>query len=226
MDLQCLIDDALRRFRSVEFGHGRFPFGVIVRTIVRPGGLVDEQTRGFELRRHLRELELDTLKLSDRPAELPAGFTVLNRFVQSSLREADRGGADAAPQEIESRKGDFQSFALFAEQRVFTHDAVGKFDHADRMRREHLSFFFDEQSRRIGRKQKSADAFGFFFRRGGGENDVVVGDARVRDEPLRARQAEFISVALRASLQGRHVRSSVRLGNSEGCNTFASCDRW
>src|SRR6266850_2913719 len=94
------------------------------------------------------------------------------------------------------------------------------------MRPKQLDFLFDEQSRRIGSKQKNADAFGLFFGRGGGENDVVVGDARVRDEPLGARQAEFISVAHRASLQGRHVRASVGFGDGEGSDTFASCDRW
>src|SRR5205814_10583888 len=129
-----LVDDALRRLGRVMLCHRGAALAGLA-AIVMARGVVDEQARRLELRRHLRELELRRLEFRQRAAELPPGAAVMERLVQGSLTEADGGGADGRAERVERAKRDRHAVALAAEPVAVRHRAVFESDGADRVRR-------------------------------------------------------------------------------------------
>ncbi len=65
MDLQRLIDDLLCSFGGIKFSHRRFLFDIVDALTVRPSRLINQQARRLQVRCHFRELEWNSLKLSD-----------------------------------------------------------------------------------------------------------------------------------------------------------------
>ena len=63
---------------GVHFGHGR-RFAVRFPGAFQPSGPVREQPRRLDTRRHVRQFELNRLKLADRPAELLPLFGIRHR---------------------------------------------------------------------------------------------------------------------------------------------------
>ena len=73
------------------------------------------QARRFELRRRLRELELDALELARALAELLALLHVCERGVERALRDADHLRADADASFVQRLDGDLVALADGAE---------------------------------------------------------------------------------------------------------------
>ncbi len=95
-----------------------------------PCGLIREQARGFDLRGHVRQLELNRLKFGDGFAELLALLGVTHGAFVSALRhaQAERGNGNAAA--VENLQAVDEAFAFFAEQ-IFRRDvAIGENDFA------------------------------------------------------------------------------------------------
>src|SRR5258708_32616490 len=71
--------------------------------------------RGFDLSRHVREHELDSLEAGDRLAELLSVASVGERIVECAFGDAQRLSPDAWPRTIQHRERDFEPRAFFAE---------------------------------------------------------------------------------------------------------------
>src|SRR4051812_11345104 len=65
MDLQRLVGDALRHLGGEELGLRRLE-GVALAAVLGPGRLPGEEAGGVDLRRHVREVELDRLEIRQR----------------------------------------------------------------------------------------------------------------------------------------------------------------
>src|SRR3970282_2537236 len=90
----------------------------------RGGGVIDERPGGFEVRGGPRELELHTLELCHRLAELPPLFRVMDGVVERSLREADHLGADADAALVQGLDGDLVPLAYVAQHAIPRHEAI------------------------------------------------------------------------------------------------------
>jgi hypothetical protein len=76
---------------------------------------VEQQPGRFQLARHVREAELQGLKLLQLLAELPAGQQVVPRHRHGSPGRAQGTGADVHPAAVEAHHGDLEALALFAQ---------------------------------------------------------------------------------------------------------------
>src|SRR5579872_1565375 len=77
-DLYRQRTDALGDLRGEQLGHGSLLHKVLAR-ILHAGGVVYHEPRGLNVSGHLRQLELDALKIGDRLAKLLALLRVLGR---------------------------------------------------------------------------------------------------------------------------------------------------
>ena len=89
VDLDALVGDADSDFAGEEFGHAGFAGEAHIFLIGEPGGLIDEQTSGFDLRGHVGEFELDGLKIGDGFAELLALLGVVSGGFEGALGHAE-----------------------------------------------------------------------------------------------------------------------------------------
>ena len=92
--------------------------------MTQPGGVVDQQPRGFDLGGGPRELELHALELGDRLAELLALPGVAHRVIERRLRQPDHLRADADPPFIERLDRDLVPLADLAEHVRARHTAL------------------------------------------------------------------------------------------------------
>ena len=72
---------------------------------------------------------------------------------------------------------------------------------------------------------EGGDAAGADVRRGDGENHIGVRLGRVGDEDLAAVEQVVVALVQRRGLRAAGVRPGVRLGEAEGAQLFASCQR-
>ena len=91
------------------------------------------------------------------------------------------------------------------------------------MRRDHFDPLGDAQARRVGIDEEGGDAPGARRLAGAGEEDVVIGDAAVRDIGLGAVHAPASAVALCQRLHRGDVGAGARLGEREGGDLLAAC---
>ena len=103
---------ARKKFRDRRF-HGKARAGILL-----PGRATQQQARRVNFRGHIRQHELNRLKIGDGMAECLALLRVAQGGFERALRDSGglRGDADAAA--IEGGKRDFISFAFGA-------DAIG-----------------------------------------------------------------------------------------------------
>ena len=122
----CVTRVAISRGEKLRDGrfHGKSCAGVLF-----PRRFAHQKTRGVNFRGHVREHELNGLKIGDGMAEGLALLRVGKRRFKGSLRDAGglRGNADAPA--IERGKRDFVSFAFGSDAICDGHFAVreGKF---------------------------------------------------------------------------------------------------
>jgi hypothetical protein len=114
VDLQRLIGGAVARFRSKQLGHGRCR-GHFSPLLVEPGGTMSEQPRAIDLRCHIGEHALDRLKIGDWLTELPALAAIVERLIQTPLRDAKSLRGDPDPAAVKSFERDLEPLALSSE---------------------------------------------------------------------------------------------------------------
>src|SRR6266516_3148820 len=78
-------------------------------------GLVDQEARGLDLHRHIREHKLDALEDADRMAELLTLARVGAGELEGRLRHADGDGADIDPSTIQRGERDLEALSLRAD---------------------------------------------------------------------------------------------------------------
>src|SRR5665213_3590683 len=123
VDLQCGIRGAIREQAGIELGLCRRERERLA-VVLEPGGAVDELAAGLDLRRHVRELELDCLKLRDRLAELPPFLRVREREIVRALREPDAHRSDRDASAVENLHELVEALAALTEQVALGHAAV------------------------------------------------------------------------------------------------------
>src|SRR5579862_9825099 len=125
VDLEGGVDDSVREDPREELrlcGGER----VIAALILEPRRAVDELAAGVDLRRHVRELELDRLELRDRLAELPPLLRVGEREVVRALRQADAHRRDRDPAAVENLHELLEAAPALAEEILLGHRAGGE----------------------------------------------------------------------------------------------------
>lgn len=79
-----------------------------------PCGFVKKRSRRLELRRHIRQAELQSLELIDGFSESLALRRISESAIKSGLRPADRAGRNVQPAAIEPSHRNTEAFALLA----------------------------------------------------------------------------------------------------------------
>src|ERR1700675_1318667 len=197
VNLHGFVGDAHGHFTGVELRHARFArdAGVVIagsalrNCLVRePGGLIREQPRGFDLRGHIRELELNGLKFGDSFAELFALLRIPKRAFVGALRHAkpERSDRDAAA--VENLKAVDEAFAFLAEKVFRGHAAISENDFGS-VARAQAEFVFLFAGAKAGSSlldDERGNAVAFLRRVGDGHADAHVGVVPVGGEGLRA----------------------------------------
>ena len=83
---------------------------------MRPRRLIDQQPRGFQLRRHFRQLELNPLKLRQGSIELTPLPAVIQSFFHGPLSQPYGCRPYRAAEKVQSYEGDFESVTLVSEE--------------------------------------------------------------------------------------------------------------
>ena len=187
----------------------------------------DELARGFDLRRHVGELEIDRLMLDERLAEARPLARVGERRVERRARHADRLRRDADAPRLEIRERDPVALAFAPEQIRGGHPAVLEDDlrGVGGALAELLLDARDDVARRRGLDEERRDALLARVLVGDREHDGDVGVLAGRDELLDAVQHEVRALALGARRDRRGVGSHVRLGEAEAAELVAARER-
>ncbi len=126
MQLQRLVTDLEPDIGSKTFCHGTELRCIIGLVIKLPCSLVQHKARCFELGYHIRELELQRLKLIKAFAKLLADFHVIARMFHCSTGAANRTGRNIQPPAIQPLHGKFETFTLFAQTVFDRHLAIAE----------------------------------------------------------------------------------------------------
>src|ERR687898_1469147 len=100
-DLHCHVGCEPLRERRLE--------GRALAVVEQPGGLPDEEARGLDLGRHVRDHEVDALVHRNRLTELHSRLRVLDRVLVGGLCDPDGAGRGARPREVEGLHRDLEA---------------------------------------------------------------------------------------------------------------------
>ena len=125
MDLDGLVDRAIRRLAGVELGD-RSLLGKRAALILQPRSAVDECARGSQFNCHIGELELDRLELRDRLAKLVARLRVRERQVVGGLHRAETHRGDRDATTVENVQELLEAHAARAEQVALGYEHVSE----------------------------------------------------------------------------------------------------
>src|SRR5690606_13084781 len=96
MEIDTRRGDPLGRLRRVELRHSRLPQEGLS-SILQTSRVVDEETCRLELRGHAGELELNSLEVRNRAAELLPLLYIAEGGLESAARQADHLCPDPNP---------------------------------------------------------------------------------------------------------------------------------
>ncbi len=97
----------------------------IGRTAVKlPSSLPQKHPRGLQLDLHIRQPELQRLKIRNRLPERLALFHIGNRLIEPGLRRAQRTGRDIEAPAIQTRHSVREPAAFLAQQMAGGHAAI------------------------------------------------------------------------------------------------------
>src|SRR6188472_2712511 len=115
VDLESLVDDAVRELAGVELRHRRLERERAA-SVLEPCRLEDELASRLDLDRHVGELERDGLELADRPPELLPLLCVCVGEVVRALREPDAHRRDGDAPTVEDLEKLVEALAARPEQ--------------------------------------------------------------------------------------------------------------
>src|SRR5688572_12582109 len=113
-DLNRLRGRAHGELRAEELGHGRLLLERLS-LLLEPGGVIQEVRAGFDLQRHVRQLEVHALETADVLPELLPVSGVCKRGIVGALGDAKRQRRDADAAGIERAEEIHESLARRAE---------------------------------------------------------------------------------------------------------------
>src|ERR1051325_3697751 len=181
----------------------------------------------IDLRRHVRQLKLNRLKLRNRFSELLPLLRVTHRRLIRALRDTNRERRDRDTSTIEHFHRVYESHSFFTQQLSVRHEAVFK-NNARRLRstqselvlflrrRETLHpFFEDERGNALASFRLVRDC----------HRHTRVRMNRVSDEVLRTIYYPAAIRAHRCRFRSRCVRSGARFGESPSAEVFTTRQR-
>ena len=142
-----------------------------------------------------------------RAAEQLAAAGVAHRLVQGAPREAERRGADRRAEDVERRHRDLEAVAGPADAVFERHAAALEAQGRQWMRRNHLDTFGDGQAGRTGLDQEGGEPARAGCLAGANEDDVMVGNAAIRNPGFFTVQHIVIAVAHRRHFHIGDVRT-------------------
>ena len=144
------------------------------------------------------------------------------RLVQRAPGEAERGGADRRAEDVERRHRDLEAVAGPADAVLDRHAAGIEAQRRERMRRDHVDALGDAQAGRVGLDQEGRQPARARRLAGAGEDDVMVGDAAIRDPGLLAVDADMaVAVRRRRRRHRGDIRAGLLLRQREGGDALA-----
>ena len=148
------------------------------------------------------------------------------RLVEGAPSKAERRRADGRAEHVERRHRDLEALARPADALRQRHAAALEAQRRERMRRDRLDALRDHEPRRIGVDDEGRQPLRARRLAGAGEDDVVVGDAAVRDEGFFAVDAHVLRpVRRRRGGERRDVGARLGLGERERRDRLALADR-
>ena len=123
------------------------------------GGIIDQQPRRLNLRRHVRQHKLNPLVLSNRLVKLHALFSIGYRQVKRPLRNTQRLRANPNARLIQRRQRDFKAITFSPQQILSGHFTVHE-NQFGGLRALDTHFFLDPSHGKPGKiplHNKSAD---------------------------------------------------------------------
>src|SRR5689334_19345008 len=226
VQLDRLRAHALRHARRVKLCHRRF-FDEIYSRIFHARGVVNQQTRCFEVGCHFRQLKLNALKLIDRFAELLPLGSVVERTLECARGDADHLRADADTSFVQTFDRDLVAFAGLAEHVLFRHLAVFQ-DQLDCRRRANAELVLLLADRKTGKTffddESSDTAVACLRIRICKENEDVSFDS-VGDPELAAVQDVMIVFFDGARLHRESIRTRTRFAQRVRADTLRSESR-
>src|SRR6185437_15859826 len=230
MNLDGFIGHADGHFSGVELGHAGLTCDarLVARTlgncaIGEPRSAVRQQARGLYLRCHVRELELNGLKIGDGLAELFAFLGVAHRALIRALRhaEAERRNRNAAA--IEDLEAVDEALALGTEKIFRRHAAIGE-DHfagIARAQAEFIFFFPGTKARSSLLNDECGNAVVLLGSVRDGHRDADVSIVTVGSERLRAIQHPAAIFFAGHGACAACVRSGFRFGERPAAEFLA-----
>ena len=180
------------RLADEQLGHRGVQRGA-PRVLEAPGGAVGEQPRRLELHLHVGDAVRDRLELADRLAELRARARVGDRRLQQPLHRADVAREQADPLPVHGRGEHGGPGPDAAEHRLGRNVEIVEDELADRRGAQAhlLELRAGGEARRAAlHEERRHAAVIALLGIGHREHDHDVGDRAVRDERLRAVDAE------------------------------------
>jgi len=192
--------------------------------VLFPSGLAYQEARRVDLRAHIRQHELNRLKLRNGVAERHALLRIGERRRERSLRNARGLRADTNAPAIKRGEGNLVALALIANAICSGHFAIGRHEFATgrRVDPQLLFFFADVEARRSFLDDQRRYAFLALGRIGVYIDQGRVGNASIGDPRLRAVQYVRVAPAYGPCLQRRRVRAGLRLGEREAADFFSA----
>ena len=202
---------------GVGLGHRHRERRVGLALVKRPRGVVGQRLGVLDIDQHVGTFVLDPLIATDRLAEGLAQFGVIDGHVEDALRPAAHLGGERHGSGIDHPRQRRPAVVQLAEQRGLRHGHVVEPQLAEFAglvdRRQHL----DAEPDSVLRHDKKTDAvFHGAAVAGARRDDDDVGEMRVRNEHLAARQRETAGTAARRHHDAGRVPARIRLGRRQG----------
>src|SRR3954447_27076090 len=226
-DLDRLVGDARQHLGREQLRLRDHPVRVPA-LVQQPGAVEREQVGGFDLGRHVGELERGPLELADRLAELLPARRPVGGEVEHPPRPADAGGGDGEPRGVEPGVHQLEALALLAQDLgvgdvapVEVEDAVAVAAVGNA-----LVARPDLETGRATVDEEAGDPLlGTGLRLlgpGRDEDDREVGEVGVADEVLGAVDHPVAAVATGRRLHRAHVGARLGLGHGEAVDLQAA----
>ena len=188
---------------------------------------VDEEAGATQLGGHVRQFEGNGLLCRDGLPELDALLGVGQRVLKGPLGDTQCLRRDTDAPAVQRGHGDLKAVALLAQQVLLGYLHVVE----DQLRRggganSHLVVVVAEfKALPALLHDEGGDAPGADVRRGDGEYHIGVRLGRVGDKYLTAVEQVMVALVQCRGFRAAGVRPGVRLGEAEGAQLFAFCQR-
>src|SRR6266478_9057160 len=214
VNLHAFVGDADGDFTGKKLGHAGFAREASIVLISKPRGLINEQSRRFHLRGHIRQLELNSLEFADGLAELLALLGVANRGIERPLRHAQAESGDGDASSIQNLQAAGKAFAFRAEK-IFRRNFAVREDNLGSVAGAHTEFVFffaGPETRHSLFKNKRTDAVRAFGLVGDGHGDARVRIVAVGGEGFRAVENPIVAVAHSGAARAAGVGAGFGFG--------------